>query len=240
VAEVIELYGLPEDSLVVPVPSYRGRRPHVSRLTSFLAGVCTKLRALAKVHDIRQTGAGRRQRWEQSVDAYAVRWHARVRRRTVIVTDDIYTTGATLTACAAALLAAGADEVYGATICRTVCPAPVLPVVGTDVRAGAARGNIAQLRVRYAAPDHNGRVACTAERGQLWLRFACGEAQCPCVLTAGPFPLPTAHIDVEPRWFCRCGIEHAIGLTRHGATIRVTVPSRRPTELLVAIQFLPP
>jgi predicted amidophosphoribosyltransferase len=223
VAQVMGQYGLPEDTLVVPVPSYRDRRPHVSRVTALVPGV-TRRNALWKVHDIRQTGAGRRQRWEQSQDAYALRWCARVRGRTVIVTDDIYTSGATLTACAAALLAAGAGEVYGATILRTSASPPVLPVVAKK----------SQIRVRYVAPDPKGRIVCTGDSGFVWLRFAC-EAHCPRVLTAGPFPLPTAHIDIERRWLCVCGLAHAIQISRHGPTLRVTVPPRRPAELLVAL-----
>jgi predicted amidophosphoribosyltransferase len=39
--------------------------------------------------------------------------------KTILVVDDISTTGATLNACAAALKQAGAEKVYGFTVART-------------------------------------------------------------------------------------------------------------------------
>jgi predicted amidophosphoribosyltransferase len=231
VAEAIDLYGLPQETLVVPVPSYRNCRPHVRRLTSLLPDDVPRLDVLRKLHNIRQTGAGRRQRWEQSQAAYRVRWTSRVlgmRTSTVIVADDVYTTGATLTACAVALRAAGAKDVYGATILRAISPPPVRPVLSHNL----------QVNVRYTVPNAKGMVACPAEAGQMWIRFGC-EAPCPRVLTAGPLPLPTAHIDVARTWQCACGSEHEIHIARLTASLRVTVPPRHPAELLVALQFDP-
>jgi predicted amidophosphoribosyltransferase len=242
VAEAIDIYGLPEDALIVPVPSYRDRRPHVRRLTSFLPDVVTDLDILHKQHDVRQTGAGRRQRWEQSLGAYRVRWPSRVRwlshlrGSTIVVTDDVYTTGATLNACAAALRAAGAKEVYGATILRTVSPPPACAVA---VLPHAAAPHPLQINVRYTVPNGKGMVGCQAGTGRIWVRFGC-EPGCPYVLTAGPFALPTPHMDVATHWLCPCGTSHEIQIARIGAHLRVTVPPRHPAELLVALHFPPP
>lgn len=232
VAELFERFSLPADSVVVPVPSYLGRRPHVERLTSSLPGATVRPAVLCKLHDIHQVGAGRRQRWEQSQAAYAVAWRHRffVRGRTVIVTDDICTTGATLHACATALREAGARAVYGATILRAITRPPHTPVPSPSG---------GQVRVRFTLPDTNGAVTCTASEGHLWIRFAC-DPHCPYILTAGPLPLPTPHIDVDTTWLCRCGIEHPIQIARLGAKLRVTVPPYRPAQFLVALQFPPP
>lgn len=50
--------------------------------------------------------------------AFAARWEA-VQGRVIVVVDDVCTTGATLSACASALLRAGAHAVYGVTLART-------------------------------------------------------------------------------------------------------------------------
>jgi predicted amidophosphoribosyltransferase len=223
--ESVSSHDLRHEPLIVPVPSYRGRRPHVRTLTRLLPDVESKLDLLRKVHDIRQTGLGRRARREQSQGAYRVRWGARVRDRTVIVTDDILTTGATLEACATALTAAGAAAVYGATILRVVLPPPVLPVVIGD----------GQISVRFTEPNRRGEIPCSGD-GNLWVRFGCGPS-CPYMLTAGPLRTPTAHIDVDTSWLCRCGARHAIQVARLGTYLRVTVPPRRPPELMLALQI---
>jgi len=228
-AALIESHTLPEGTLVAPVPSYRGGRPHARTLTALAAqsipSLTPRLDLLRKLRDIHQTGMGRRARHEQSQGAYGVRWGARVRGRAVIIADDVVTTGATLNACANALTAAGATAVYGATILRAVSPPPVRPVT-----MGSG-----QMAVRFTEPDRHGLIPCKGD-GMVWLRFGCGP-MCPYVLTAGPLRTPTPHIDVNTSWLCTCGARHDIHLARLGATLRVTVPPRLPAELLVAVQF---
>jgi hypothetical protein len=226
VLDVIASHDLPEDTLVVPVPSYRGRRPHARRLTALLPNVVTKLDALHKLRDFHQTGVGRRTRHEQSQGAYRARWGSRVRGRTVVITDDIVTTGATLNACADALTTAGAVAVYAATILRAISPAPARPVTSRE----------GQITVRFTEPDSRGSIPCDPGIGSIWVRFGCGPC-CPHILTAGPLKTPTPHIDVATAWLCTCGARHDIHLARLGASLRVTVPPRRPAELLLAIQI---
>ncbi len=54
--------------------------------------------------------------------AFAVKTGADVEGLTVVVVDDVFTTGATLEACASALKRAGAARVYGLTVTRTAPP----------------------------------------------------------------------------------------------------------------------
>ncbi|MBR1922076.1 MAG: ComF family protein, partial [Kiritimatiellae bacterium] len=83
-------------------------------------------RRLAKGVVVR-TGSPRRQssldedaRRENVKGTFAVRRPELVRGRTLLVVDDILTTGATLGECAKTLAAAGAWRVWGATLARSV------------------------------------------------------------------------------------------------------------------------
>lgn len=81
------------------------------------AGVPLWPRALQRVRETRsQVGLNRTER-RKNVDG-AFRAAPQVRGRVVVVVDDVATSGATLDACARALLAAGARRVYGFTVAR--------------------------------------------------------------------------------------------------------------------------
>ncbi|MFZ0213779.1 MAG: ComF family protein [Candidatus Acidiferrales bacterium] len=62
----------------------------------------------------------RRERWLTVRGAYEIRKGARVDNLRVLLVDDVFTTGATLDACARALKAAGAKTVTGLTVARVV------------------------------------------------------------------------------------------------------------------------
>lgn len=64
----------------------------------------------------------RRERWETVRGAYAMRETTRIDKVRVLLVDDVFTTGATLDACARALRQAGAGRVVGLTLAR-VAPA---------------------------------------------------------------------------------------------------------------------
>lgn len=68
----------------------------------------------------RQAGLSEDERRENALDSFAVRRPSFVKGRTVLVVDDIMTTGATLSDCARALKEAGAWRVWCQTVARTV------------------------------------------------------------------------------------------------------------------------
>lgn len=62
----------------------------------------------------------RRERWLSVRGAYEMRQGARVDNLCVLLVDDVFTTGATLDACARALSKAGAKAVIGLTVARAI------------------------------------------------------------------------------------------------------------------------
>jgi predicted amidophosphoribosyltransferase len=119
------------DGVLVPVPAHRERlRRHGQNQAQALARVLGRVTRLA-VHDVlaRRPGAPRQvglRRAARQVNARG--WIAVTRpippgTRAVLV-DDVYTTGSTIDACAAALRGAGAGPVAAVCFARTVRAAP--------------------------------------------------------------------------------------------------------------------
>ena len=67
---------------------------------------------------ISQVGLSREERIENMRDAFRVVDRQRVKGRTVILVDDVMTTGTTLSECARVLKSAGAERVWAATVAR--------------------------------------------------------------------------------------------------------------------------
>lgn len=70
-------------------------------------------------HTPHQTGLSRENRQSNLDSAFVVRDKSLVKGKTLLVVDDIYTTGATLSEVASTLNRAGAKAVYGLTLART-------------------------------------------------------------------------------------------------------------------------
>jgi predicted amidophosphoribosyltransferase len=226
----------PKQFLLTPVPSYRGRRPHVQLLTALAAvrlpGVAVHLGLLEKLRDFTQKGLAHDDRRAESAGAYGVRrrWRPIVRGRHIIVADDLVTTGTTLDVCGRALLDAGAAAVDGAVIVRAI-RAPPERMLTLGAR---------QVRVQLRELDNRARTPLTPEPGTFWVQFAC-SVRCPVIAVAGPYPLPVLDAVSYYRWMCRCGSSHVVRAQREWrAAVReclaVGVGERRPTELLVGIQ----
>lgn len=228
--------------VVVPVPSFRGRRPHVRVLTALAglelpAGFAVRLDLLVKRVDMVQKGLTRWERRRESAGAYAVsRWRGRgVRGASVIVTDDFVTTGVTMAECARVLRAAGAAAVYGAAVVRVVL-APGERLVWDGRRH--VRVQLRELDARGRIVVGEGSGGAGGGGGVLWVRFACGAA-CAVVHMAGPLPLPVFDRLSVHRWECQCGAAHDVRLRREWLgggreCVAVTVAGRGAPELLVA------
>lgn len=122
---------LPETDLILPVPLHRwrliGRRYNQSALLARglakAVGKPVLLGGLARIrHTPRQVGLTRAQRILNVDGAFAVPPHyaAALQGKTVLLVDDVLTTGATLNACTRTLLEAGVTQVYLLTLARTV------------------------------------------------------------------------------------------------------------------------
>ncbi|MGI4740237.1 MAG: ComF family protein [Janthinobacterium lividum] len=115
----------PEFDLIVPVPLHRRKlaRRGYNQAEAFATGLAAALPCSSAAHALRrtehtatQTRKGRTERWQNVATVFEVAQPAIVAGRHVLLVDDVLTTGATLEACGAALLAAGARAVSIATI----------------------------------------------------------------------------------------------------------------------------
>ena len=107
--------------VVVPVPLFRSRlvKRGFNQSRELLRGFPARIdaRSLVRVHAARpQAGLPAPERWANVAGAFAVRGSFAGQR--VLLVDDVVTTGATLSAAARALRAAGAREVHGLCLLR--------------------------------------------------------------------------------------------------------------------------
>ncbi len=114
--------------LLIPVPLGRKRLRErgynqvalVARPLAYRAGIQYLPHALWKARETRsQVGLNVSQRQKNVLNAYQADTR-RVAGKTILVMDDVSTTGATISACTEALLSAGARDVYGITIARAL------------------------------------------------------------------------------------------------------------------------
>lgn len=115
----------PAFDLIVPVPLHRRKlaRRGFNQADAFAEGLAAALpcpwsaTALRRTeHTASQTRKTRAERWQNVATVFEVARPEAVAGRRILLVDDVLTTGATLEACGAALLAAGAKELSIATI----------------------------------------------------------------------------------------------------------------------------
>jgi ComF family protein len=131
----------PESAIVAPVPLHPSRRRErgfnqaevlarglVRSLRKEKSGLRLVAGSLRRIRaTVPQVGLSVRARRENVSGVFSVGRPEDVRNRTVVVVDDVMTTGATLSACAAALKRAGAARVLALSLARAT---PQFPDVG--------------------------------------------------------------------------------------------------------------
>lgn len=115
-----------EAEYIVPVPIHKSRLKQRGFNQSLLLGrglsarcniPCEEL-LVRKLKTKSQTSLGKKERLENIKEAFELAKGANVRRKAIILIDDVCTTGATLEECARVLKAAGAREVLAITALR--------------------------------------------------------------------------------------------------------------------------
>lgn len=122
--------GLADPTLVVPVPLASGKRRMrgFNQAEEIARAFCRERRgssiqvsttSLVRVRETTsQTGLTREQRRANLRGAFSVGREAKLQGRTILLVDDVMTTGATAGECARVLLRAGAKQVFVATVAR--------------------------------------------------------------------------------------------------------------------------
>jgi len=114
--------------LIIPVPLHPSRERErgfnqATLLARQLSGLsklpCDEHSVVRRVHTERhRAGMDSRARRESVSDAFAVRHPDLIQGRRVLLIDDVFTTGATVSACSFVLKKAGAEEVFVLTVAR--------------------------------------------------------------------------------------------------------------------------
>jgi ComF family protein len=122
---------LPSDALLVPAPLHRRRlwsrgfnqSAIVARELSRRTGVAVAVDALRRIRPTPPLkGMGMRQRRRTVAGAFRANGSAELRGRTVVLVDDVFTTGSTANACARILKRAGAGRVDLISWARVIRP----------------------------------------------------------------------------------------------------------------------
>jgi ComF family protein len=115
----------PEFDLIVPVPLHRRKlaRRGYNQADTFAVGLAQALPCPWSATVLRrteytasQTQKNRAERWQNVATVFEVASPQEIVGRHILLVDDVLTTGATLEACGAVLLAAGARQISIATI----------------------------------------------------------------------------------------------------------------------------
>jgi ComF family protein len=127
-AETSRRAPLDRSTLIVPVPLHPEREKQrgfnqaglLARALSRLTNLPIDDQSLARIEHtgLHRAGMDARARRESVQNSFGILHPRRVMGESVLLVDDVFTTGATASACAGVLLAAGAKEVFVLTIAR--------------------------------------------------------------------------------------------------------------------------
>jgi ComF family protein len=152
--QTVTSMALPDSVIVIPVPLWSGKRTtrgfnqaeaiarsfiHFQSSSSIQLDTSILVRTRETAS---QTGLTRHQRRANVRGAFAVVKPVRVKGRTILIVDDVMTTGTTAGECARVLRRAGAKEVFVATIARATKEAgSVLAMAASGALSGGTQGH---------------------------------------------------------------------------------------------------
>jgi len=129
-ADTQRRFPLSKATRVIPVPLHPEREKErgfnqAAVIAAALARTvhlpCDEVSLVRTIHSARhRAGMDAKGRRESVAEAFSVRYPRLIENDHVLVVDDVFTSGATASSCAAALMSAGAKEVMALTIARPV------------------------------------------------------------------------------------------------------------------------
>jgi ComF family protein len=151
--QTVTAMALPDSMIVIPVPLWSGRRTargfnqaeaiartfmHFQSSSSIQLDTSILVRTRETAS---QTGLTRHQRRANVRGAFAVVKPQKVKGRSILVVDDVMTTGTTAGECARVLRRAGAKEVFVATVARATKEAGSVLAMAASALSGGTQGH---------------------------------------------------------------------------------------------------